>query len=260
MSGVSPATVVIDNGEPLQGELRIEVEQIDVSTASGSYKPDSSWSFVDSLGHYHAWATDNTLPTTHLVEMPPEDDGEPDAHDESDDVGFSDVDDYCPGDSDPLPIHERRCVLCDEPVEPKWVTDVPPGVRDLRPGRVRYEVVVYDEVHAEGRVSVRVDTPSATMFGFGAVTSIDVTDIRAGAPTFRTYLIATEPQRHAGVEVQGVNGVDNVITSVEFVDSPQLDDGQGEGGRMRQTLRRTRGGALAEVQRIATLRFTASTS
>lgn len=184
MASLRGVTVVVDNGEPMPGDFNIEVEQIDVTLGADTHKPDPSWSFVDSHGHYHAWSTEGTLPTTHLVEVPVDED-EAEEDPPADPAEPDDFGDWV----DDEPIRERRCILCGDPVEPKTLVDIPGGTKQFMPGLTRYEVVVYGEVHAHGGgVSLRVETPASVYFGFGRVAWTNIAPKVDGATEVRTYL------------------------------------------------------------------------
>lgn len=172
MSSIKPVTIVIDNGEPMQGEYNASCEWIDV-TSDRAVRPDPSWSFVDGRGHYHAWAqpadSSRNLPTlkAESVEMP--------------------CDGSCGGvcGGEGYVRTEYHCGLCGEVVEPRTVPDR--GTKTI-PGLETHEVVVYGEVAGE-RVSVLVHLGDRTMFGFGQVVSTDVVGSLAGWRSVRTRLI-----------------------------------------------------------------------
>lgn len=94
-----------------EGELRVETEQIDVT--SNLPRPDKNWRHTDAAGHEHYW--DNGYPT--LVEV---------------------VDDtyWCDDCSDEHTESHLECPTCHQSIEPGMVG--PPGYREYAPGRTSY--------------------------------------------------------------------------------------------------------------------------
>lgn len=147
-------TVSINGGEPLPCDLQVERQMIDVSTATAR-KPDPSWTFVDSAGHFHAFDHEGQLPTISRREEYIQVEREPDCllddldPDEYVDFGYS--------------VLHVECGICGEEIKPHYVPDDPNRVI---PGRVAYTLTIRGDVPPD-RFSVLVDTPTKVFFGFG---------------------------------------------------------------------------------------------
>lgn len=87
-------------------EIRFHRETEVVSTMFGTKKPDKGWKHFDAAGHAHAWDGDK-LPTLNEVVT-----GKTWVGDEYDGM---EVD-----------ISEYRCKVCEEVVDPQYVTDYSP--------------------------------------------------------------------------------------------------------------------------------------
>lgn len=87
-------------------ELRFHRETEMVSTMRGTRKPDPSWRHLDKQDHVHAWI-DGKLPTLN-TEV----------------VGKTWVGDERDGEE--IDLLEHRCRICNESIEPKYVTDYTP--------------------------------------------------------------------------------------------------------------------------------------
>lgn len=152
------AAISIDNGGPLDGTFDWHVDQIDVSTALGTTRPDPGWEFVDAAGHFHAYTDTDGLPTLERV-------GEFVAYDEPDDetgeTGYT--------------LERWRCRICGEVVEPGRVTEHPGGQRAFAPGRMSWSVTVPAYMLAV-RVSVRIERGDRVYFGVAEVVSAAVVD------------------------------------------------------------------------------------
>lgn len=87
-------------------EIRFHQDSIRVESMHGTRKPDQSWSYVDLNDHAHVWKGDK-LPT--LYEKVTGTTWVGDEHDAME-----------------VEVTEMRCKICDETVEPKYVTDYTP--------------------------------------------------------------------------------------------------------------------------------------
>lgn len=151
--------ISIDGRPPSAGILDVHQEWIDVSTLS-AWKPDPKWTYVDRLGHFHAWGDDGNLPTldrrTRHVDpvVSDEIDDDPDP-DDCDDDGYDES------------FH--ACRICDEEIEPKYV----PAPRDRSmPGLKTWTIEVDQTLTCGTQVSVVATTPGSTAFGVGVVTTV----------------------------------------------------------------------------------------
>lgn len=88
-------------------EINFHQESQQVSTMHGTRKPDKGWTHFDSEGHAHAWRNGDELPTLYEKVTGKE--------------WVGDSYDGCE-----VEITEWRCNVCDEVVEPKYVTDYSP--------------------------------------------------------------------------------------------------------------------------------------
>lgn len=180
MSGTITATASIDSGPNVPAELTIEVERIDVTTATKT-RIDPAWEFVDVRGHFHAWAHDETLPTL-------------DARSEhvDCDAGHSDDEYDCEG----YDVTVYSCLICGEIIEPETITTAS-TFRETAPGRMSWTVVVHHVVEYERdrRLSVVFHAGDTTYFGVAAVVGgrRTVPDSPHSAPRSTTTLFGAGP-------------------------------------------------------------------
>jgi hypothetical protein len=168
-------TVSINGAEPLPCTFSVHHERIDVSSLTAS-KPDMSWTFVDSQGHFHAYDHEGKLPTiTRREEFVPYTFHGDEDQDEDEPDGYSEI--------------HIECGICGEKVEPKRLPDDP---HKTIPGRTEYKVTVTGEL-PEGRCSVLVNTPGRLWFGFGWGYLARVEPSWNGALPISTYEITCGP-------------------------------------------------------------------
>lgn len=145
--------VHINEGPGWPGQLKIEVERIDIS--SSSPKPDERWSFVDASGHFHAyWSREERWPTlrTRIEPVP---------------CDHEDHDEDCEGAN----ITHWHCLICDEEIEPRMI----PGPHyGSMPGMTSWELrvsVPVDAVDAllDQKVSVRMEQGGNEVWGVALV-------------------------------------------------------------------------------------------
>lgn len=137
--------VSINNETPTAGMLTIETEMVDVTLARKT-SPDPNWTYVDSAGHYHALASDGTLPTLTATT-------------EHRECGGACGADECEG----YDVTVYECAICGAEVEPGRITTYPAG-REFMPGRTSWTVQVPRNVD-RGLLSVRVEVGDRTFFG-----------------------------------------------------------------------------------------------
>lgn len=118
-----------------------ETEEIDVTSAIGTFKPDPAWRFADRVGHFHAYAADGSTPT--LRHFP--------------DYGY-------------------ECLICGQDIQPATIAVPPDGFRKVIPGRTTWTLtlLVTDFVRVLGaypgnRVTVR---RGREWFGIGLFESV----------------------------------------------------------------------------------------
>jgi hypothetical protein len=145
--------VHINDGPGWPGQLKIEVERIDVS--SSGPKVDERWSFVDAAGHFHAYYEARTpWPTLRKrIEAIPCD--------------CEDHDEDCNGAS----ITHWHCLICDEEIEPGMI----PGPHHVSmPGLTSWEVRVQVPAEAvnallDQQVSLRMEQGTHEAWGVAQV-------------------------------------------------------------------------------------------
>lgn len=152
MSMTFPAMASINGAPEVPAEFEIEQAWIDASTFTAR-KPDMSWTFVDTAGHFHAFDHEGKLPTVVYREERIEFAGDPSELSEE-------WDDYIERDDT---ITHIECGLCGEEIKPQYVPDNP---HKVIPGLVDYRLTVQADVPA-GRFSVTLTTPDQVWFGFG---------------------------------------------------------------------------------------------
>jgi hypothetical protein len=161
MTGTALEFVVrVDAQGPFRCTLEQETDVIDVTTATGTHTPNLAWEFVDEAGHYHAWTKDGKLPTVAVTVN-----HFPCNHDHEDE-------DECGGWDESKTV----CLLCAEPIEPKYVVD---HSKRYLPGRTRWEANVYG-VHLEYGMKVSLafanaHTGRVLWFGMGQVVAQNIT-------------------------------------------------------------------------------------
>lgn len=137
--------ITIDNGQPMPGQLDVEYQIIDVTSATAT-KPAMSWTQVDDQGHWHAYDDKGELPT--LVARP--------RHIECD----GSCGGVCEGEG--YDIVEYFCAICDQQIEPRRLPDTAPK---SIPGRMTWTVRIEPEREITGKVTVRIAAGEKTMFG-----------------------------------------------------------------------------------------------
>lgn len=135
------------------GNLRVEVEQIDVTMASKT-EPDQRWEYTDPLGHYHAFTEKFELPTLTA---------------RTEHVDCADPDCACGMEGYEITVYD--CRICGAPVEPGTITTSPIG-REYMPGRMTWSVEVEGEYPTGDLVSVRVVGQRGVYFGVAQVTPV----------------------------------------------------------------------------------------
>lgn len=136
---------ILVDGKPAKGTLTIDQDWIDV-TMSVESRPDPSWEYTDTYGHFHAWADDRTLPTlkAESVHVP---------------CGHNDE---CEG----YHTDEYRCLICQEEVFPAHIVDTNPPPRQT-PGRTHVTV----EVDAFVPIGWQASIVAGPYFGIVTATS-----------------------------------------------------------------------------------------
>jgi hypothetical protein len=165
-------TFVVINGFRMitQCSLTVEVETMDVTPATET-KPDHRWTLTDARGHYHAFSTDteNPLPTldrkTRERAIFDDDLEEPDIWEESYYV----------------------CRLCDQEIEPKWITNPVTWERRVPVRKLwKLEVVSRGELGSRhlmkwrnSLVSVVIETMNRSYFG---IAFLEITPVESERP------------------------------------------------------------------------------
>jgi len=157
MGTFGTAEIIINNGQPMPGQLNVEYEIIDV-TSSTATKPAMSWTLIDDQGHFHAYDDQGELPTLIRRVRHVDCDG---AHD------FLDEDGECEG----YDIVEYFCAICDQQIEPERVPDT--GQKSI-PGRMMWEARVRPEEQITGKVTVRIVTDAGTQFGVAVARTVSI--------------------------------------------------------------------------------------
>lgn len=146
-------TVSIDGREPIPCEVQITQDYIDVSSATAT-KRDPDWSFVDSNGHFHAWADSdvNDLPTLRVEQIP--------------------CDGACGDPDDTISLY--LCKICGEEVEPRTEPDYAARNGARIPGQRSVTITVHNERLApETRLSMLVRMGDKEYFGIGKVVNVE---------------------------------------------------------------------------------------
>lgn len=141
-----PAMASINGGPPAPAEFQVDQAWIDASTMTAS-RPDMSWTFLDALGHFHAFDHDGKLHTVVSRE---------------EFISYENDDDEYEGDGGYTTIH-LDCALCGEEIKPKYVPDNP---HKTIPGRASYRLTIQADVPS-ARFSVVVTGPDQVWFGYG---------------------------------------------------------------------------------------------
>jgi hypothetical protein len=154
MTGMT-AAICIDDGPEVQGELFIEVEQVDVTPGTKT-RPDMAWEFVDDRGHFHAFDADGNLPTL-------------EARSEHRDCTMpGEHDDDCEG----YYVTVYTCSICGQIIEPQYVVTHPAPGSEFMPGRMHWNVEVHQELERGQRVSVAMRAGDEMCFGVGIVGNV----------------------------------------------------------------------------------------
>jgi len=169
--------ISIDNGPEIAGELTVETERIDVTTASKS-RPDMGWEYIDASGHFHAWSDDKDSPLPTL-----------DRRTEHVECDFGHEDD-CEG----YDVDVYSCSICGEIIEPKRIVYSPVG-REYRPGRTSWTVVAAERLECDRRVSLKLTSDRGVFFGVGVVSGFAAED-GGGGVRFETSIHGVSPLGH----------------------------------------------------------------
>lgn len=155
---LSNLTVSINGGDPLRCTLECRRETVYVRM-DRAVKPDLSWTFTDTAGHFHAYTADGHLPTVKAKQV----------HVACDGCG----DETCEG----YDVTEYHCLACDQIVQPVTAPDYDAMNGVAVPGRRSWGLTVHDVVPTNnGRVSVVVRSPAGdTWFGFAFCTGVEQT-------------------------------------------------------------------------------------
>ena len=168
--------VVIDDRDPLPGELEIEQDTITILSNTAT-KPDPTWEHADAAGHFHAFTADGELPTLNVetVEVPCN--------------GSCGDGDGCEG----YTVDRYSCKLCGQEVEPCWIPDHHARMVGKQiPGRKSATVVVEspDLLGNQGdEVTLRVRTGEDELIGVGEILGYNGT-LSSGVTSFRITIAA----------------------------------------------------------------------
>lgn len=167
--------VHINDGPGWPGQLRIEVERIDVST--NLPKPDEGWSFVDAAGHFHAWyERKDPWPTLRKrIEVVP--------------CTFAEHDHDCEGAN----ITHWHCLICDEEIEPRMIFG---PHHESMAGPMSWEVQVSVPVEAvnallDQKVSVRIE--GGTHEAWGVAQVLRQFSYTSGEPSITLTMVGASP-------------------------------------------------------------------
>jgi hypothetical protein len=144
-SMTASGSICINAGDRFTGQLGIETEFITVESLSAT-KPDSSWTYVDKAGHFHAYDHEGKLPTLVAKEVHRPCNGA---------CGGT-----CGGEGYSVTVH--RCVVCNKKVQPGRVPDYGPT---LIPGPTSYTLLINGPV-PDDRFSFRALVGGREYFGF----------------------------------------------------------------------------------------------
>jgi hypothetical protein len=168
--------IVIDDREPLPGELAIEQETISVLSNTAT-KPDPGWEHTDVLGHFHAFAADGKLPTLNVeaVEMPCN--------------GACGSEGGCEG----YTSDRYTCKICGQEIEPHWIPDHTARTTGVQvPGRKSATVTVESPTllgDRRDKVTIRVLSEDQEWIGVGEILGHNGT-FSSGETSFRITIAA----------------------------------------------------------------------
>ena len=172
--------VRVDAQGPFRCTLEQETDVIDVTTATGTQSPHLAWEFVDEAGHYHSWTKDGNLPTLAVtVNHFPCNHMHTDLEELEECGGYDET--------------KTVCLLCAEPVDPKYVVD---HSKQYIPGRSHWESNVYG-VHLEMGMKVSLafanaHTGRVLWFGVGEVVAQNITT-ETEAVAYVTKVVGISP-------------------------------------------------------------------
>lgn len=182
-AGRRSGQVWIDNAPPLDADLLVE-HQVIVVESLGSI-PDRAWTYVDTAGHFHAWADDETLPT--LAE-----------HHEQQPCNGS-CGGVCDGEGYTGTIW--TCRICAEPVNPGRIpgphTHHMPGLTDWRV-EISRQPGVPPPTALGHEVSIRFTADSSEHFGVAILTDTQYdSDLGWTATAYGNGPLGQRPARRA---------------------------------------------------------------
>ena len=165
----------INDGPGWAGQLRIEVERIDISSAGP--KPNERWSFVDADGHFHAYyESKDPWPTLHKrIEVVP--------------CSVEDHDEDCGGAN----TTHWHCLICDEEITPGMI----PGPHyGSMAGMTSWEVQVQVPVESINalmgkQVSFRMESAGGEAWGVAQV--MGGMEYRSGDPSVSLTMVGVSP-------------------------------------------------------------------
>ena len=168
MATLSSAEIRINDGPPVHGELSIDREIITIRSEIAT-KPDPTWEYIDSAGHFHACSTraESDLPTLNRR------------------TEHVDCDGSCGGvcEGEGYTVTRFSCAICGEDIEPGRI----PFHEETISGPESWNITVHTAVPYGERVSVRIVMGGRLWFGIGLAT--DLTVIRSLHNTTATTTI-----------------------------------------------------------------------
>lgn len=147
---LQPDAVASIDGQAVRvGTVRID-QQTEAIISASDLRPDPEWQHTDTASHFHAFTADGKLPTLRatLTHVP--------------------CDGSCGRGCEGYDENTYTCVICGEPVEPRWV-DHGPRTELMPTTSTATVVALTDRPVRADQVSVRAELVDGELFGVGHV-------------------------------------------------------------------------------------------